>query len=185
MGVFNLVKIAAGLLKPKSKGEVMSPEELYKIPLKTLHGKPATMEQYRGKPLVIVNTASKCGFTPQYKDLQKIYEEYKGQGLEILGFPCNDFGSQEPGSENDISEFCEINFGVKFPLFEKSPVVGLEKQPVFKYLTEQAKPEFRGEVAWNFEKFLVNKKGQLVNRFRSLTKPDSEKFRQAIQEILK
>jgi glutathione peroxidase len=181
----NIFRIVSTLLAPKDKSGRENPEDFYKIPLTTLNGKPASMDQYKGRPLVIVNTASKCGYTPQYKGLQSVYEEFKGQGLEILGFPCNDFGAQEPGTESEITSFCEVNFGVTFPLFKKAPVIGAEKQPLFKYLTEKANPECRGEVAWNFEKFLIDKEGRLVERFRSMTKPDSDKFKQAVQRILK
>jgi len=180
----NLFKMVKTLVEPKDRSGNEKPELFYSLPLTTLNGKPATMEQYRGKPLIIVNTASQCGFTPQYKGLQATYEQYKAQGLEILGFPCNDFGAQEPGTEQDINQFCEINFGVKFPLFKKAPVLGKEKQPVFQYLTEQANPDHRGEVAWNFEKFLIDKEGRLVERFRSVTKPESDKFQQAVKSLI-
>jgi glutathione peroxidase len=186
MGTFsNLLNIVKVLVVPKDRSGKENPEDFFKLPITTAGGKQSLMSQYRGRPLIIVNTASQCGFTPQYKALQEIYEKHKGAGLEILGFPCNDFGAQEPGTESEITSFCEVNFGVSFPLFKKAPVLGKDKQPVFKYLTELANPDHRGDVAWNFEKFLIDKDGRLIERFRSTTKPDSEKFMQAVQRIMK
>ncbi|MED2323117.1 glutathione peroxidase, partial [Bacillus thuringiensis] len=125
-----------------------------------------------GKALLIVNVASKCGFTPQYKGLQEVYDKYKDQGLEILGFPCNQFGGQEPGTEADITSFCELNYGVNFPMFAKVDVKGDKAHPLYTYMTEQA-PGLLGmkAVKWNFTKFLIGKDGKVVGRFAPQTKP--------------
>ncbi len=137
-------------------------------------GKDVDLSQYRGKVLLIVNTASKCGFTPQYKGLQALFEKYRERGLEVLGFPCNQFGHQEPGDEAAISEFCELNFGVDFPLFGKIDVNGDEAHPLYRHLKEEA-PGLLGSkaVKWNFTKFLVNRDGQVVKRYAPTDKPES------------
>ncbi len=134
-------------------------------------GKPAQLSSYKGKVALIVNTASKCGYTGQYRDLQALYEKYKSKGFVVLGFPSNDFGGQEPGSNKEIKTFCETNFNVKFPLFDKGAVRGEGKQPLYKFLTEESGETFKGEVAWNFEKFLVDKEGRVVGRYKSAVKP--------------
>jgi glutathione peroxidase len=137
-------------------------------------GKDVDLSQYQGKVLLIVNTASKCGFTPQYKGLQALFEKYRERGLEVLGFPCNQFGHQEPGDEAAISEFCELNFGVDFPLFGKIDVNGDEAHPLYRHLKEEA-PGLLGSkaVKWNFTKFLVNRDGQVVKRYAPTDKPES------------
>lgn len=137
-------------------------------------GKDVDLSQYQGKVLLIVNTASKCGFTPQYKGLQALFEKYRERGLEVLGFPCNQFGHQEPGDEAAISEFCELNFGVDFPLFGKIDVNGDSAHPLYRHLKEEA-PGLLGSkaVKWNFTKFLVNRDGQVVKRYAPTDKPES------------
>jgi glutathione peroxidase len=157
---------------------------MYDFKLKTLDGKDADLSKYKGKVLLIVNTASKCGHTPQYAGLQKLHEQYSAKGLVVLGFPVNDFGNQEPGSEAEIGAFCEKNFGVKFPLFAKSSVKGESKAPIWKYLTEEANPELKGEIGWNFEKFLIGRDGKLVARFKSGVKPDSPEIARALDTQL-
>lgn len=150
---------------------------VYSYSVKTIKGEEMSLENYKGKVLVIVNTASKCGFTPQYKGLQELYEKYKDRGIEILGFPCNQFGGQEPGSEQEIESFCELNYGVTFPMFAKVDVKGDHADPLFTYLTNQA-PGLLGSkgIKWNFTKFLVNKEGEVVKRFAPQTSPaDLEK----------
>lgn len=146
---------------------------LYSIPLKTQDGREATLEKYRGKVLLAVNTASKCGFTPQYKGLEALYQKYRDQGLVVLGFPCNQFGKQEPGSDDEIQEFCELNFGVSFPLFAKLDVNGPDAHPLFTELKQQA-PGLLGTegIKWNFTKFLINRDGQVVKRFAPKDKPE-------------
>ncbi|WP_282938391.1 glutathione peroxidase [Paenibacillus sp. RC67] len=168
---------------------------IYHISAETLQGQEIQLEQYKGKVLLIVNTASKCGFTPQYTDLQKLHERYSAQGLEILGFPCNQFNEQEPGSSEEVQSFCQINYGVQFQLFEKTDVRGHDAHPVFRYLTEQApfegfdlsnasgrllhaflqekQPELLvgDEIKWNFTKFLVDRNGNVVGRFEPAVEP--------------
>lgn len=148
-----------------------------------LNGENEDLSQYLGKVVVIVNTASKCGLTPQYEGLQALYEKYKDQGLVILGFPCNQFGSQEQGSADEISSFCEVNYGVSFPMFEKIEVNGENAAPLFKDLKEQAKG-FLGSraIKWNFTKFLINRQGDVVGRFAPTDKP--EKMEKQIKALL-
>ncbi|HDR7949316.1 glutathione peroxidase [Bacillus toyonensis] len=145
---------------------------VYDFSAKTITGEDKSLKDYKGKALLIVNVASKCGFTPQYKGLQEVYDKYKDQGLEILGFPCNQFGGQEPGTEADITSFCELNYGVNFPMFAKVDVKGDKAHPLYTYMTEQA-PGLLGmkAVKWNFTKFLIGKDGKVVGRFAPQTKP--------------
>ncbi|MGG0536631.1 glutathione peroxidase [Priestia aryabhattai] len=145
---------------------------VYEYSAKTIKDEDVSLSNYQGDVLLIVNTASKCGFTPQYKDLQALYEEEKENGLTVLGFPCNQFGGQEPGSSNDIEQFCELNYGVSFPMFAKVDVKGEHAHPLFAYLTEQA-PGLLGSKAikWNFTKFLVNRQGEVVKRYAPQTAP--------------
>jgi len=137
-------------------------------------GKPVNLDQYKGKVLLVVNTASKCGFTPQYKGLEALYRKYKDQGLEVLGFPCNQFGAQEPGSEQEIATFCETNYEVTFPMFRKVDVNGDSAAPVYKFL-KSAKPGLLGTEAikWNFTKFLVDRSGKVLERFAPNDTPES------------
>ena len=145
---------------------------VYEYSAKTIKDEDVSLSNYQGDVLLIVNTASKCGFTPQYKDLQALYEEEKENGLTVLGFPCNQFGGQEPGSSNDIEQFCELNYGVSFPMFAKVDVKGAHAHPLFTYLTEQA-PGLLGSkgIKWNFTKFLVNRQGEVVKRYAPQTAP--------------
>lgn len=158
-------------------------ENLYSLKLQTLHGKPADLSAYQGKVLLIVNTASECGFTPQYKGLEALYEKYGSQGLVVLGFPSNDFGAQEPGSDSEIQEFCDLRFRIKFPMFAKASVKGPEKQPLYAHLLSHSPSS--EEVAWNFEKFLVGKNGQVLARFKSKVEPESAELVGAIEKALK
>lgn len=157
---------------------------VYNFSAKTITGEEVSLRKYEGKVLVIVNVASKCGFTPQYKGLQALYEKYEKEGLEILGFPCNQFGAQEPGNEEEITSFCELNYGVTFPMFAKVGVNGKNAHLLFTYLTEQA-PGILGmkAVKWNFTKFLVDREGNVVNRFAPQTKP--EELEKEIEKLLK
>jgi glutathione peroxidase len=156
----------------------------YDIKLRTLSGGASSLENYRGQALLIVNVASKCGLTPQYAGLQALYEEYAERGLTVLGFPCNQFGAQEPGTSDEISEFCATNYGVTFPLFEKLSVNGPERHPLYTELTKTADSAGKaGDVEWNFEKFLVAPDGA-VQRFRPKTKPDDPTLVSAIDAVL-
>ncbi|MDP5054233.1 MAG: glutathione peroxidase [Congregibacter sp.] len=137
-------------------------------------GGEKSLEDYRGQVLLIVNTASKCGFTPQFAGLEAVYEEYKDQGFTILGFPCNQFGSQDPGSNEEIMEFCQLNYGVSFPMFGKIDVNGSDADPLFKHLKEAAPGALGSEgIKWNFTKFLVNREGTVVKRYAPTTKPSA------------
>jgi len=154
-------------------GATVMSENLLSIPCTTIKGEQKTLADFAGKAVLVVNTASKCGFTPQYKGLEKIWQDYKDQGLVVLGFPCNQFGKQEPGNESAISEFCELNFGVTFPLFKKIDVNGSDAHPLFVQLKKQAPGLLGSErIKWNFTKFLIGKDGKLVKRFAPLTKPE-------------
>ncbi|MBT9545206.1 MAG: glutathione peroxidase [Candidatus Sericytochromatia bacterium] len=151
----------------------MSPS-IYQFEVKNIQGETVPLETYQGKVLLIVNTASKCGFTPQYDGLEKIYKEYQAQGLEILGFPCNQFGAQEPGSEAEIASFCQLNYGVSFPMFAKIDVNGSHSHPLYDYLKTQA-PGLLGskDVKWNFTKFLVDANGKVIKRYAPQDSPES------------
>ncbi|GAA5524816.1 hydroperoxy fatty acid reductase gpx1 [Microbulbifer aestuariivivens] len=147
---------------------------LYDKTLKTQDGRETTLEEHAGKVLLIVNTASKCGFTPQYEGLEALYQKYRERGLEVLGFPCNQFGKQEPGTDEEIQSFCELNYGVSFPMYSKVEVNGDGEHPLFRELKKEA-PGLLGTeaVKWNFTKFLVNRDGQVVKRFAPKDKPES------------
>ncbi|MBA3315246.1 MAG: glutathione peroxidase [Planctomycetaceae bacterium] len=153
--------------------------------METLSGEKADLSKYEGKVLLIVNVASKCGATPQYEPLEGTYEKYKDDGLVVLGFPCNQFGSQEPGTSEEIAEFCKENYGVTFPMFSKIDVNGDKAAPLFKYLTsKEAVGEDAGPVKWNFEKFLIGRDGKVVERFRTPVRPDDPKVVAAIEREL-
>ena len=146
---------------------------VYEFSATTIDGKSRKLGDYKGKVLLVVNTASRCGFTPQYKGLEAIYQKYKGRGFAVLGFPSNQFGQQEPGSDTEIAEFCEMNFGVSFPLFSKVDVNGADAHPLFKFLTS-TKPGLLGSegIKWNFTKFLIGKDGAVIDRYAPNTKPE-------------
>jgi len=147
---------------------------IYDFTVKDIKGKDVKLDQYRGKLMLVVNTASQCGFTPQYKGLEALYEKFHDKGLEVLGFPCNQFGGQEPGDEKEIAQFCEINYGVTFPLFAKVDVNGDHAAPVYRYL-KSAKPGLLGSEAikWNFTKFLVDRDGNVVKRYAPNDTPEA------------
>lgn len=153
----------------------IAPNSVYDFKLKSIDGKNFDLTAYKGKKLLIVNTASKCGFTPQYAELQKLADQYKDKVI-VIGFPANNFGSQEPGENLTIKEFCKKNFGVTFPLSEKISVKGDDISPLFKYLTSAANPDFTGEIKWNFEKFLIDENGKLIHRYRSAVTPLSKEI---------
>lgn len=173
-------------------------QTIYDIPLKTIDGARLTLDRFRGKVLLVVNVASKCGLTPQYEGLEKLYEDKREAGLEVLGFPANDFREQEPGSDEEIKAFCSLNYAVHFPLFSKIVVTGADRHPLYRLLTD-AQPQATGEgpmrerlkgygiepepapaVLWNFEKFLVNRDGQVVGRFAPDVAADDPRLFQAI-----
>ena len=154
----------------------------YQFKATSLQGKEINTESYKGKVILVLNTASKCGFTPQYEGLEKLYKEYKDKGLVILGFPCNQFGNQEPGTEKEISEGCLINYGVTFPMFSKVDVNGQNSHPIFKYLKNELKGFPGKNIKWNFTKFLIDKEGKPFKRFSPFTKPG--KLRRYIESLL-
>jgi len=150
---------------------------IYQFSAISLQGKEVKMEDFKGKSILIVNTASKCGLTPQYKGLEELYEKYKDKNFVILGFPCNQFANQEPGDEKSISEGCLINYGVTFPMFSKVDVNGENTHPIYKYLKSELKGTFGNKIKWNFTKFLIDKNGNPVKRFSPITKPEKiEKY---------
>lgn len=148
-------------------------DNFYSLSAQSLQGKPVNMETFRGKVILVVNTASKCGFTPQYEGLEKLYEKYSDKGLVILGFPCNQFGNQEPGSEKEIAEGCLINYGVTFPMFAKVDVNGENAHPVFQYLKNKLPGFIIKKIKWNFTKFLINSEGIPVKRFAPSFRPEN------------
>jgi glutathione peroxidase len=153
--------------------------------VKDIDGKEVSLSKFQGKVLLIVNTASQCGYTPQYKGLEETYEKYKGKGLEVLAFPANEFGAQEPGTDEQIKEFCTSKYKVSFPLFSKIVVKGKGIHPLYAYLTgEASNPKFAGPIPWNFSKFLVNRKGEVIARFAPGVKPDSAELNGAIEKAL-
>jgi glutathione peroxidase len=158
---------------------------LYDIPLHTLSGEPATLEDFRGKALLIVNVASKCGLTPQYTGLEHLQHEYADRGFSVLGFPCNQFGAQEPGSPDEIATFCSTTYGVTFPLFEKIDVNGPDRHPLYRQLTTTADADgHSGDIRWNFEKFLVSPDGDVVARFAPTVTPEDSTLVKAVEGAL-
>jgi glutathione peroxidase len=139
----------------------------------SINGQEVDLGDYQGKAVLVVNTASKCGFTPQYKGLEELYEKYEDQGLVILGFPCDQFGHQEPGTEDEIQEFCELNYGVSFPMFAKVDVNGKEAHPLYKWLRSEKGGVLGDRIKWNFTKFLLSKDGKVIKRYGSTTKPET------------
>jgi glutathione peroxidase len=152
------------------------------ITVKTIDGKEKPLKDYAGNVLLIVNVASYCGYTPQYKGLEQLSQKYKDQGLRVLGFPCNDFGAQEPGTNDEIQQFCDRTYGVTFELFDKVHAKGADQHPLYKTLTDSVTPA--GAVSWNFEKFLIGKHGDVVARYRSGVTPDSPELIDAIEKEL-
>lgn len=154
----------------------------YDYSAKDIDGKEKSMSDYSGKAVLVVNTASKCGFTPQLKDLEYLYKEFKNLGLEILGFPCNQFLNQEPGDNKDVKNFCEINYGVTFDMFEKIDVNGSNTHPIYKYLKNQKKGILTKDIKWNFTKFLIDRNGNVIKRYSPTTSP--LKIKEDLDKIL-
>lgn len=157
---------------------------IYSIQIKDMNGDSKNLSSYKGRTLLIVNTASECGYTPQYKGLQETYLKYKDKGLVVIGFPSNDFGGQEPGTNAEIKKFCELKYKVTFPMYSKDVVKGPKKSALYQFLTETGVKDNQGEVEWNFEKFLVSKDGKVVGRFKSGVNPDSKELVTAIERHL-
>ena len=158
---------------------------IYDFTLNSIDGKPMPLADFKGKVILVVNVASRCGFTPQYSALEFIYEKYKDQGFVILGFPANNFGSQEPGTNAEIKKFCSAKYNVTFPMYAKVSVKGDDQTPLYKYLTESANPTVAGDIKWNFTKFLVDRNGRVVQRFEPETTPDAPQVTSAIEKALK
>jgi glutathione peroxidase len=156
---------------------------LYTTPLKDIDGRETSLAPYKGQVLLVVNVASKCGHTPQYKDLETLYTGHKADGLVVLGFPCNQFGQQEPGTNSEIKEFCSLNYGVSFPLFDKLDVNGEHRHPLYTILAGAGSP-FPGDIGWNFTKFLVGRDGRILARFASEVKPDAPQLVAAVHAAL-
>ena len=158
---------------------------LFDFQEKTLDGKDKKLADFKGKAVLVVNVASKCGLTPQYAGLQKLYDTYAARGFAVLGFPCNQFAGQEPGSETEIAEFCSRNYGVSFPMFAKIDVNGAKRDPLYAWLTAQpTQPDGPGDILWNFGKFLIDKQGQVVARFNPRVAPDAPELTSAIEKAL-
>ncbi|HZX37231.1 MAG TPA: glutathione peroxidase [Streptomyces sp.] len=158
---------------------------LYDIPLRTLTGEPASLADYRGKAVLLVNVASKCGRTPQYAGLERLQKQYGDQGFSVLGVPCNQFAGQEPGSAEEIQSFCSATYGVTFPMLEKTDVNGADRHPLYTELTKVADADGEaGDIQWNFEKFLIGKDGQVVARIRPATEPEAAEVVAAIEALL-
>lgn len=157
---------------------------IQEIPIKDIDGKDTSLKAFEGKVVLVVNVASKCGYTPQYKGLEATHRKYKDQGFSVVGFPCNDFGKQEPGTASEIKEFCSLTYNVTFPLMEKVHVKGSEQHPIYAALTGKDSP-FPGDVKWNFGKFLLGKDGKILKRWDSGTEPTSEEVSKAIEAALK
>ena len=156
---------------------------IYDIPLKDINGKDTTLAAYKGRVLLIVNVASHCGFTPQYKGLEALYKKYSDQGFTVLGFPCNQFGGQEPGTDAEIVQFCSSKYDVTFPLFDKIEVNGANRHPLYVMLAGPASP-FPGNITWNFNKFLIGKDGAIIKRFDSKVTPESSELTQPVETAL-
>lgn len=183
------MRIFSTLFLAASSAAVFAAAPPSRVPLSgtlpALDGTPVDLSTFTGKVVLVVNTASKCGFTRQYKGLQALHETYAARGLVVLGFPCNQFGKQEPGTDNEIKAFCQKNYGVSFQMFSKVDVNGTNAPALFQYLTSDNVPiKDRGPIRWNFEKFLIGRDGRLIARFRSLTSPESSKVIRAIEAAL-
>jgi glutathione peroxidase len=176
------IAFAAPTTQPSTQPEGGPVPPVLNFTMKSIAGDSVPLSKYSGKVILMVNVASKCGYTPQYAGLEKIYEKYADKGFVILGFPANDFKQQEPGTDTEISQFCTTKYGVKFDMFSKIVVLGDEKAPLYQFLTANAAD--KGEVKWNFEKFLISRDGQIIARYRSKTTPESDEVTKAIEAEL-
>ena len=175
--------LAVGVLSTMTVAD--DPENALQFQVKDIDGKPVKLADYEGKVVLIVNTASRCGLTPQYTGLEQLYQQYKDKGFVVLGFPCNQFGLQEPGSNDDIKQFCSTEYNVSFPMFSKIEVNGDGADPLYKHLTaKDVKPVGSGKISWNFEKFLIDREGKVVHRFQPRTVPGDGELVKAIESEL-
>jgi len=180
-----LPAILAEVLAPAHASAPLTEKSVLDFTMKSIDGKDVPLSTYKGKVVLIVNVASKCGFTPQYEGLQALYEKYRDKGFMILGFPENDFLGQEPGSDQEIKAFCTSKYGVSFDMFSKISVRGKDKHPLYRFLTEKSTdPRFAGEIEWNFQKFLVGRDGQIIARFAPKTEPMSNEVVKAVNAAL-
>ena len=174
-----------GMIFNPTPTEPVEAASVYAFTMKDIDGNDVKLDKFRGNVAMIVNTASRCGYTPQYEGLQKIYEKYKDQGFVILGFPANNFMGQEPGSEKEIKEFCTLKYNVTFPMFSKISVTGTDQHPLYGYLTnKKTNPDFGGDISWNFNKFLIDRNGKIVGRFGSKDTPEDPAIVSAIERQL-
>jgi glutathione peroxidase len=183
LGLMSLIVIAGvAIAQTKTGGKV---PEVLNFTMNSLGGQPVNLSKYQGRAVLIVNTASECGYTYQYEGLQALHKKYASQGLSVLGFPSNDFGQQEPGSNAEIQQFCKANYGVEFDMFSKIDVLGDSKAPLYRFLTSKStNPQWAGDVSWNFEKFLIDREGRIVGRFLSAVEPMSAEVTGAVESAL-
>ena len=175
-----------GLIFNPSPMAPVAANSIYDFTLKDIDGNDVNLDRYKGSVVMIVNTASRCGYTPQYEGLQKIYDQYKDRGFVVLGFPANNFMGQEPGTEKEIKDFCTLKYNVTFPMFSKISVTGTDQHPLYGYLTNKAtNPAFPGDISWNFNKFLIDKNGKIVGRLGSKDKPEDAAVIEAIEKSIK
>jgi glutathione peroxidase len=174
-----------GLVALLMSASLFAASSIYEFTLPSIDGKPLPLANFKGKVVLVVNVASRCGFTPQYSALESTYEKYKDQGFVILGFPANNFGSQEPGTNQEIKTFCQTKYSVTIPMYAKVSVKGHDQTPLYAYLTTNANPAVAGEIKWNFTKFMVDRNGNVVKRFEPDTTPDSPEVISAIEKALK
>jgi glutathione peroxidase len=188
-----IAAVAAGIALAYWYGMIFNPTptapvsaaSVYDFTLKDIDGNDVKLDKYRGSVVMIVNTASRCGYTPQYEGLQKIYEKYKDRGFIVLGFPANNFMGQEPGTEKEIKEFCTLKYKVTFPMFSKISVTGSDQHPLYSFLTnKKTNPDFGGDISWNFNKFLIGRDGKVAGRFGSKDKPEDPQVTNAIENLL-
>lgn len=184
VGIFAFAYKNGMVLNP-SPGKPPKERSMYEFSMKDIDGRVVPLEVYKGKVAMIVNTASRCGLTPQYEGLQSLYERYNEKGFVVLGFPANNFLGQEPGSDNEIKEFCTLKYDVTFPMFSKISVKGRDQHPFYTYLThKETNPEFAGDIGWNFEKFLIDRNGKIIGRFSPSTTPDDPAIVKAVESAL-
>jgi glutathione peroxidase len=182
ISLFSLLILSSILTAQQKEKTSVDRKGLYDFTMKTIDGKDRSLAEYKGKVLLVVNVASFCGYTPQYKDLEEVYEKYKEKGFIILGFPANNFGKQEPGTDEEIKTFCETNYKVTFDLFSKISVKGDDQHPLYQYITKDS--PFPGDVKWNFQKYLVDKKGNIVAKYSSRVKPTDKEVIQQIEALV-
>ena len=179
---FSLLILSSILATQQKEKMAVDQKGLYGFTMKTIDGKDKSLADYKGKVLLVVNVASFCGYTPQYKDLEEVYQKYKEKGFAILGFPANNFGRQEPGTDEEIKTFCETKYNVTFDLFSKISVKGDDQHPLYQYITKDS--PFPGDVKWNFQKYLVDKKGNIVAKYPSKVKPTDKEVIQQIEMLM-